>query len=291
MNNLILNIICFIKNSILKLLILFPDKLALHIQYFVKFKSIMRLKRPVTFNEKVNWRKVNQHDERFICFADKVTVKQYVSSLVGIEYVVQTLWVGDNPDLIPFCDLVPPYVIKTNHGCGNIIFINSTEDIDKYEIKGFLSKVLKTTYGKERREWVYQQITPKILIEKMLKSAEGMVPDDYKFFVYNGCVNFIQLDSNRFEDHRMAFFDRNWNKLPFTKAYPQIDGIVSRPIHLELMIEVAEKIGESFDFARVDLYDTPSGVFFGEVTFYPAGGFGRFYPDKWDVLFGEPWKI
>jgi hypothetical protein len=30
---------------------------------------------------------------------------------------------------------------------------------------------------------------------------------------------------------------------------------------------------------------------FGEVTFYPEGGCGKFFPGEWDVKFGEPWQV
>ena len=101
------------------------------------------------------------------------------------------------------------------------------------------------------------------------------------------------MDTNRFGSHKMAYFDHMWNKLPFIKGTktPQIEENVLKPTHYDLMIELAEKIGSQFDFVRVDFYDTAEGVFFGEATFYPGGGFGRFYPAEWDEIFGRPWKI
>jgi hypothetical protein len=66
---------------------------------------------------------------------------------------------------------------------------------------------------------------------------------------------------------------------------------VSKPVNLGQMINLAEKIGAQFDFARVDLYSPPQGILFGEVTFSPEGGHGAFIPEDWDNKFGEPWKI
>jgi hypothetical protein len=57
------------------------------------------------------------------------------------------------------------------------------------------------------------------------------------------------------------------------------------------MIALAEAIGASFDFVRIDLYAPPAGVLFGEATFYPEAGLANFTPEPWDRRFGAPWTI
>ena len=60
---------------------------------------------------------------------------------------------------------------------------------------------------------------------------------------------------------------------------------MERPWHLEEMLEVARRLSGPFEFVRVDLYDTPKGVRFGELTFTPTNGNIRFFPPEWN------WKI
>lgn len=281
----------FIKNLFFILLYFFPDTFAIKILYFFRFNRVLDLNNPISLNQKINWRKIYQRDQRFVEFADKIAVKKYVSDLIGKEYVVPTLWVGKTPYDIPFGSLVAPYVIKTNHGSGNVVIVQDSHDVNIDDLHVYFKRQLMFNYGKNRREWAYYNISPQILIEKMLKMPDGSIPNDYKFFVYHGVVHYVQVDSDRYGAHEMAFLDRNWNKLPVVKSKPQILGEVFKPLSFELMVELAEKIGAQFDFVRIDFYDTRDGVFFGEATFYPAGGLGRFYPYEWDEFFGMPWCI
>ena len=280
-----------IKTVVRHLHHIIPDGLLVRVQHRRYLGFFPDLKNPVTFNEKLNWRKLYQRDPRFIDYSDKIKVKPIVASIIGEEYIIPTLWEGVSPDDIPFDILEPPYIIKTNHRSGSTFFITNKNDIPRVEICKALKYEMKDAYGGPKGEWAYRYIQPKILAERLLEMPDGRIPNDYKFFVYSGRVHFVQIDTARFGDHKMAFMDRNWIKLPLTKGYPQITDDIPKPCHYDLMVELAEKIGTSFDFARVDFYDIPSGVFFGEVTFYPAAGFGEFYPSEWDEIFGEPWKI
>lgn len=57
------------------------------------------------------------------------------------------------------------------------------------------------------------------------------------------------------------------------------------------MIQIAERLSCATRFLRVDLYNVNGTVYFGELTFYPAGGFGKFTPEKYDLILGEMLKI
>lgn len=53
------------------------------------------------------------------------------------------------------------------------------------------------------------------------------------------------------------------------------------------MVEIACVLSGDFTFARVDLYEVDGKTIFGEVTFYPKNGEGKFSPEFWDVEFGN----
>jgi hypothetical protein len=57
------------------------------------------------------------------------------------------------------------------------------------------------------------------------------------------------------------------------------------------MIKLAEEIAAEFDFMRVDLFDTPHGVFFGETTPYPGSGLSPFSPNSFDYFLGSHWSL
>ena len=53
------------------------------------------------------------------------------------------------------------------------------------------------------------------------------------------------------------------------------------------MISLAERLSVGFPFLRVDLYSINNKIYFGELTFYPASGFGNFKPESADFKIGR----
>ncbi len=53
------------------------------------------------------------------------------------------------------------------------------------------------------------------------------------------------------------------------------------------MMEIARRLSDDFTFARVDMYDVGGKAIFGEVTFYPGGGWGKVSPEHWDEKLGN----
>ncbi len=267
-----------------------PDELAVQIMYFRTFKKFMNLKSPKTFNEKLIWRKIHQRDPRFTVFADKIAVKDEISRLIGQEHIIPTLWSGQNPEEIPFDQLAPPYAIKVSHSSGLNIFVKTAKDLDSVATISSMKKQLLYSHHHLFREWSYLGIPRRVLVEKMLIAENGQPPVDYKFYVFHGEVKIIQIDTDRFDDHYQLYLDKNWETLPFRKDCKPMDGPPPKPARLDKLLELAVAIGSQFDFVRVDLYDTPEGIFFGETTFYPGAGDGRFQPEKWDGIIGSYWN-
>ena len=268
-----------------------PDYVLINLTYFRTFRRLPNLRHPRTFTEKIAWRKLYQHNPQFPIFADKVAVKAEIANLIGEQHIIETLWVGDNPEDIPFDALKPPYVIKVNHSSGGNVFIRTAQDIKKDKIVASMRGQLGFSHAHRSREWGYLGIPHKVLVERMVEMPGDDVPEDYKFFAYHGRVHFIEVDYDRFKGHKRNLYDREWNLLPVKLKFPPTSKAICKPVNLGEMINLAEKIGAEFDFVRVDLYSPPQGILFGEVTFYPYSGLQRFIPKDWDNKFGEPWKI
>ena len=191
-----------------------PDYAAVNLMYFRYFRRLPNLRHPRTFNEKIAWRKLYQHNPQFPIFSDKIAVKAEIAKLIGEQHIIETLWVGSNPEDIPFDGLKPPYVIKVNHSSGGNVFIRTAQDIKRDEIVASMREQLGFPHGHMFREWGYLGIPPKVMVERMVEMPGGDVPEDYKFFTYHGRVHFIQLDRDRFRGHKLNFYDREWNLLP-----------------------------------------------------------------------------
>jgi hypothetical protein len=249
----------------------------------------------VTFNEKIQYRKLYDADLRFHKLADKVRVKEHVRTTIGAHFVIPTLWTGKRLPPIEERSWPIPFVIKANHGCSWNKFVRSEADKDWACIDQVCEQWLNSLFSCE--SW-YMKIEPQILVEPLLGDAQGSLID-YKFFVFGGRAEFIQVDTNRVTDQQIFFYDRNWRRQPFwvwrrqpfwLDNYPLETREIERPRHFTEMLEVAEKLGSEFNFVRVDLYDLDSGPKFGELTFAPASGFERFHPVKYDRVLGSFWR-
>ena len=60
----------------------------------------------------------------------------------------------------------------------------------------------------------------------------------------------------------------------------------SLPEGMDRMIRLAEILSEDFPHVRVDMYNIEGHVIFGEMTFFNASGYMRFFPDEFDYTMG-----
>ncbi|ALO33664.1 hypothetical protein CMT41_02250 [Colwellia sp. MT41] len=271
---------------------LLPLQLRMQVLFYRRFKRLCNFTNPKTFNEKLQIKKLEDRDALLPIAADKIKSKAFVKNIAENLYIPKTIWESGNADDIDNLDwdeLPNDYVFKANHTSQTIEIIKNGNHLPKKKMKSLANKWLKHDQASSLGEWAYQNIPPKVFIEEFL-DFDGKEPDDYKFFVYHGQVHFIQLDSDRFTNHTRNMFDKSWNELDFDYSCLRKNPTPAKPHFLDSMVDIAEKIGDNFDFVRVDLYWYNDMVTFGELTIYPGAGFEKFPSQEWDELFGEPWK-
>ena len=218
--------------------------------------------------------------------ADKFAVRDYVKTKCGETLLIPLLQVVDRVQDINF-DLFPKsFVLKATHGSGLVEIIKNKALINKTEVYNRLKSWLKVNHYQHYREWQYKHIPPRIIVEQALLDTDNQPPCDYKLFVFRGTVQMIQVDVGRFVEHRRSLFDREWNLLNVTCKHPSA-GDQPKPVKLDEMIAVAEKLGEEFFFARVELYEHENRIYFGEITHTPGAGLERFHPQEFDRTLGE----
>lgn len=266
-----------------------------------KFKTILayelNLNPPESFNEKIIWKKLHDRNPLLPLTADKYRVREYVKQSLGDEaaagILIPLLYVTDRPETIPFAHLPSGgYRIKANCGSGRNIFVRGNNPADPAKIIRRCKSWLETPYGLEEHEWAYQKIERKIIIEELLpcKDPEG-TPADYKFFVFHGRCELVEVILNRFKTRSISFLDPDWNLLPVTRdGYPRAENL-QKPNHYGEMRSLANRLGAKFDFVRVDLYFEAGRIYFGEMTHYPVSGHGKFIPQAFDFQLGSKWKI
>jgi hypothetical protein len=247
---------------------------------------------PHSFSEK-NWsRMLHNRNPKLTLLSDKLLVRDYVAEKVGSEYLIPLLWVGDDPNAIPFDILPSKFVIKANHGCGYNIFVSDKTQLNEEKAKMKLGKWLGENFCQDKylgTEWAYKNIKPTIVIESFIEE-NGKAPTDYKFWCFSGRVECIILYFDRFENISIKTFNRNFEPIELRFAVPEYHGKYHCPLNLDEMIKVAESLAKGFDFVRVDLYNHQGSILFGELTFYHGGTSYKFLPASQDYFFGDKWQ-
>ncbi len=266
-----------------------PDKLYLSILYWWTFKENLNWHNPLTFNAKLNWLKVNYRDKRCITIVDKSEVKKYVTQIIGEQYVIKTIKEWENPADLSIDTLPENFVLKTNHDSGTVIICQDKKTFNIELARSKLGDALATDFSRSFREWPYAFVRRKIIAEQFLETPEDEDLKDYKFFCFNGEPKFLKVDFNRSINHRANYYSLTWQLLPFGESVypPDPTHKIEKPYNFDLMIELASKLASGFPFVRVDLYNIDGKIYFGEMTLFPAAGFGHFIPGTADLEIGH----
>lgn len=274
-------VILFTKPNIIGIILLskfsflIPDKPYLQLMYWLNMGKKLDLKNPKTFNEKLQWLKLYNHNPAYTVMVDKVKAKEYVAKLIGEEHIIPTLGVWDDPDDIDFDALPNQFVLKCNHNSGTGMCIcrdKSKLDIEK--VKAELRKGLKENYFMRWREWPYKNVPRKILAEKFMVDTEqnketitkGKLEElnDYKIFCFNGEPKVLFVASDRANKVCFDYYDMDLKHLDLKQGGDNYHGEVKLPKHFEEMKELAAKISQGIPHVRTDFYEINDEVYFGE---------------------------
>ncbi len=271
-----------------------PDKPYLQIFFLLKMGKVLHLKRPKSYNEKLQWLKLYNHQPEYTKMVDKYAVKDYVAGIIGKEYVIPTLGVWDKPEDIDFDSLPDQFVLKTTHGGGNtgVIVCKDKSKLDRVDAISRLRKSMRQDLFKSQREWPYKNVKRRILAEAYMEDAQTKELRDYKFFAFDGEVKALFIATDRGSgDVKFDYYDANFNHLDLVQQHPMSGMDIQKPACFEEMKEIAGKLSVGMPHVRVDLYEVNGKVYFGEYTFSHHGGCVPFHPIKWDYEFGSWIKL
>ncbi|GFZ79957.1 glycosyl transferase [Compostibacillus humi] len=247
------------------------------------------LQNPSTFNEKLQWLKLNWYSPNAVKCADKYEVRNYVKEKIGDQYLNELYGVYNSVDEINIDQLPKAFVLKATHGSGSILICKDKNKEDWNKNFKMMRKWLKRNIYWYTREWVYKDIQPRIICEKYLEEIDTKELTDYKLYCFNGKPTYCQVIKGRNSKKTIDFFDTNWNHMGFNglQRAPHYPQEIPKPEKYEKMLKLAKKLSEDFPFVRVDLYYVNQKIYFGELTFFPMSGFGAFNPIEWDKKMGD----
>jgi len=268
-------------------MVLYTDESYIKITYKKRFGRDINLKDPKAFTEKLQWLKLFYRNDKMPICTDKYEVQEYLTKL-GYKYLLNDIiGVYKSADDIDFELLPDRFVAKATHGCGSNLICENKKELDWNNWKKILNTWLKLKLFGIGREWNYKDIKPRIIIEKLIEHQPLI---DYKFMCFNGEPKLIQINNGRNGVDYVDFYDIDWNRVDLTyDRWTQSNHILPQPSHLEEMKELARKLSESFPFVRVDFYNPPDKIIFGELTFFPSSGLQQLVPleNNYDELLGS----
>lgn len=267
---------------------LIPDSLWLHMKYKQHLGKRGDFMNPQTFNEKMQWLKLNDRNPEYSLMADKYSVKKRVSELIGEQYVIPLLGVWNRAEEVDISGLPDQFVLKTTHDCGGVIVCRDKSRFDYNKMVNSFSARLSKNYYWNCREWPYKNIQPRIIAEEYMEDKKSKVLPVYKILCFNGQPEIIQtIQNDKQPNESIDYFDVNWNLLDLRQNYPNSEIPLSRPEKLTEMIEIARKLSRGTRFIRIDLYSINGDIYFSEYTFYSDAGFAAFVPERWDKKLGD----
>lgn len=296
------------RTSIGKLL---SDEQYVKIMYYVYLKQKPNLSAPKTFNEKLQWLKLHDHNPEYTKMVDKYAAKKWVADRIGEQYIIPTLGVWEHFGDIDFDALPNQFVLKCTHDSGGLVIVKDKNKLDKAAAKWKIEKCLKRNFYWIGREWPYKNVPPRVIAEQYMsncgqipanikierydekthqsfnRSKEGLT--DYKIYCFNGTAKLMMVASNRFTDNQTCFdyFDREGKWLDLVWGNPRSGTEPYVEADMEELFETAEKLATGIPHVRVDLYYSKGQIYFGEMTLYDGSGFSKFESEGWDELLGD----
>jgi hypothetical protein len=258
-----------------------------------KFGRPPNLNNPTTFNEKIAYKILHDRRPLLTRLQDKLQARDYVAQRVGAEYLSEVYQVCQSPHEIDWGRLPERFVIKMNHGCGMNIFVTDfVTDIPRSwvnRIESILNRWRATNLYEYELEWAYLDIRPAIFVEEMLREPDGTIALDWKFWVFDGRVEYVSVSTDQLTLRKVNYYDRNLTRQTFNRHRPNIPSEPRFPDNIDLMFSLAERLGRDLDFVRVDMYNIGGRIVFGEFCHYPDAGLVPFDPPEFDQHFASKW--
>ena len=267
------------------------DEAYLKMAYKHKFKKELDLENPVTFSEKLQWLKLHDRKPEYTTMVDKYGVREFIANKIGEEYLIPCLGVWDRFEDIDFDKLPNQFVLKCTHNSGGVVVCTDKKKLNRKKVARNFNSKLRRDYYKSGREWPYKNVPRKIICEQyMVDSANQDSLTDYKFFCFNGVADCVMVCLDRFSgDTKFYFFDKNWElkRLNIRGKNAPEGFTIPKPICMDEMFAIAEKLSVGMPFSRIDLYECNGKIYFGEITFFPASGFDTNLLPETNQYFGE----
>ncbi|MCL2247759.1 MAG: glycosyltransferase [Oscillospiraceae bacterium] len=262
-------------------------------RYKKVFGKPLNLSNPQTFNEKMSWSMIFDHDPLRSMLADKYLVRDFIRERIGENHLIPLLGVWEDARDIDFSTLPQRFVLKCNHASGLNIIVKDKSKLNIKKTCRTLNSWLKINHATYNLELHYANISPKIIAEAYMEDAvlKGQLLD-HRFICFNGEPHFVYVDIDWLSTTPSRnVYDLSWTLQPWRMKYPNTTTEHPMPTNFNEMVDIARKLCKGFSHVRVDLYNISGKIYFAEMTFAACAGRNRFIPSDYDAVLGELWTL
>lgn len=248
-----------------------------------------RVLAPRTLNEKIVRKMLLDGRDYLVTTSDKLAVRSHVAAIAGRDVLTELYQTAATPEAIDFRRLPDQFVLKPTHLSGEVAVVVDKAAADLDQLRAQAGAWLEQAYGRFKGEWWYLKIPPKLIVEEFLSDG-GESPPDFKLFAMNGGIELIQVDTGRARKHHRELFLPDWTRVDCTLKFSSPPTPTPRPPLLDDMITLAGMLSHGTDFVRVDLYQLPGRIVFGELTHAPGNGAEEFSSKEFHHWLGARWE-
>jgi len=237
--------------------------------------ALPRILLPVSYSDKMFWRRVFDHNPAFVAHCDKLAAKQLFAQ--QDVPVAELLWSGTDPAALPATLRHADVVVKMNAACNrNWFFRHQGDDPAAFEAtcRGWLGQ----TFGVAALEWAYGKAPKRLLAERVI-APDPLGIDEIKVHLFSGEVFYALIyRGEKTPNGRSGIFDRDGRRLRVTNSVVAKDPGRALPPHYRVpdcfgrAIEVARRLAADTDYLRVDFMVVDGKLHGGEITPYPSAG-------------------
>ena len=267
----------------------FIDDALNYFQAWIRLGYAPQLHSPRSFNEYILSSKKCFRGDIDLArrMTDKSLFKWWLEEKGYGDLVVPTLGLYDDANDVRSVVFEMNTILKPTHLSGSVIPFRESRRLATNELEK-VNKWINTDYYRKSRERTYRGVRKGLICEPLLLDSAGHIPMDYKFFMCMGNLLMIQVDLERFTNHRRQFYSADWTLLDFGLKFPRNPTPIDKPEHLNDALDISAALSCDFPICRVDLYLLPNTVIkAGEITFFPEGGGGEFSPLSADFEMGK----
>jgi hypothetical protein len=271
-----------------------------------------------SFNEKLLYKMVWDRRPLLVTLADKVAVRDYIAERIGPGYTTDIYAITEDLATIRREDLPRNFVVKNSHLSGGVVVVFDGADpnaklpdpadvyartavcpdrVDWEQLLEVSEAWLSTSYTTDLcGEWMYDEVPRRVVVEELITSPTGALPDDLRFFVMNGRCRMIRAACGVVGATKTV--DDFWpGWIPIDASFidgvpvPQSSRALPPPARLAEMTSLAETLAAETDFLRVDMFMLDDRIVVGELTNFPSAANGRWDPPGLDDVLGEFWAV